>query len=271
MAVETPPADQNRTGAIHVGVEDGVATLAIDNPAALNAMTRAMWEALPDLIKRLEDRGDIRLMVLRGAGEKAFCTGADISEFDQNRVGTAVAAYDDINSAAFDAIAHAPFPTIAAIRGFCLGGGLQMALSCDLRFAAEDAVLGVPAARLGLGYNPRWIARLLATVRPPVAKDLLFTGRRVRAAEAFALGLLDRIAPVGRFDDDCAAFVQAIAANAPLTIRAAKRAIDHLASPLSTPDLAALDRLTAQCFDSADYAEGRAAFAARRKPIFQGQ
>jgi enoyl-CoA hydratase len=248
-----------------------VAVLILDNPARLNALTAKMWAAVPRLIADADADPAIRVIVLRGAGSKAFSAGADISEFDNARTGEAVETYDALNHAAFDALLGAAKPTIAMIDGFCLGGGLGIAACCDLRLASETATFAIPAAKLGLGYHPRWVRTLLTLAPPPAIKELLFTGRRHTAAEAIAIGLINRVCPAAELESETRTLAAMIAANAPLTIQAAKAAIDELTSKPETADIARLEGLVKLCFDSADYAEGRRAFSEKRQPWFQGK
>jgi enoyl-CoA hydratase len=243
---------------LHFDVDDaGVATITIDNVARMNAMSAAMWGALPGLIDQAESNPAVRVVMLRGAGTRAFSAGADISEFDTQRSGDAVHTYDKLNHNAFDALTNCAKPTIAMIHGFCLGGGLGLALACDLRVADEASTFAIPAA-------------ILRAVSPATAKLILFTGRRFNAAEALARGLVTSLA---RTDDlFVAAHVLAseIAGNAPLSVAAAKAMIDELAQRPGTADLAKLDHFIAACFESQDYVEGRLAFLEKRKPVFKG-
>lgn len=241
------------------------------NPARMNAFTAGMWRALPEILAAAEAEPGIRVIVLRGAGTRAFSAGADISEFDSARSGEATAAYDTLNDAAFRALSGCSKPTIAMIHGFCLGGGLAIALCADIRLADEAAEFAIPAAKLGLGYNARWVRPLLAAVPPARAKEMLFTGRRFKVAEALAMGLVNTVATTEELESKTRALAGEIAANAPLTVRAAKRTIDELTRNPQTPDLAALDAAVAACFASEDYAEGRLAFKEKRKPRFTGR
>ena len=184
------------TPALRAEIEGPVASVLIDNPARRNALDLAMWSAIPPLFERLESEPGVRVIVLRGAGELAFASGADISEFETVRsTAEGGKAYEAANEAAFRAIAQCALPVIAMIRGFCLGGGLGLAVSCDLRVAAEGAVFGIPAARLGVGYPPAAMAYVVAALGPMAAKDLFYTGRRIDTAEAARLGLLARVLP----------------------------------------------------------------------------
>jgi len=249
----------------------GVATITLHNPARMNALTAAMWAALPERVAKAATDPSVRVIVFRGAGERAFSAGADISEFETARAGTAADAYDALNHAAFEAVANCPKPTIAMIHGFCMGGGLGIALACDLRIADTAAQFALPPAKLGLGYNARWITPILRAISSADAKLLLFSARRIQASRALAMGLVAEVVPTDDLETATAALATEIAANAPLTIRAAKAAVDALSAPGVAPDMVALDRLVADCFDSADYAEGRRAFLEKRKPLFTGR
>ncbi len=253
-----------------VTLEGAVATLAVDNPAKRNAIDLEMWSALPALMATLEGDERVRAILLRGAGTGAFASGADIAEFSTVRADAAGGRrYEAANEAAFWAVAHCSKPTIAAIRSFCLGGGFGLALSCDIRIAEDGATFGIPAARLGVGYPPGAMALVVAALGPAAAKDLFFTARRIDAAEAQRLGVIQRVVAEAELDVEAALLADTIAANAPLTIRAAKTAIDRAAG-IGAPgaDPAALAEA---CFDSADYAEGRTAFLEKRQPVFTGR
>ena len=253
-------------------VKDGaIAWIVADNSARMNALTAAMWRALPGAVAAAVEDSAIRVVILRGAGDKAFSAGADISEFESARTGAAAADYDALNDAAFQALTTCPKPTIAMIHGFCLGGGLALALCCDMRLADDASQYAIPAAKLGIGYNARWVRPILAAIPPARAKELLFTGRRFRSAEAEAMGLVSRLTTAGDLEAATRALAAEIAANAPLSVMAAKRAVDEIARHPENPDVASLDAAVAQCFASEDYIEGRRAFLEKRKPEFKGR
>jgi enoyl-CoA hydratase len=265
--------DQNSPSAADVRLErDGpLAFLVADNAARMNAFTTGMWRALPQRIAAAEADPAVRVIILRGGGSRAFSAGADISEFEGARTGDNAKAYDALNHEAFAAIMGATKPVIAMVHGHCLGGGLGIAACCDLRIVDEAAQFAIPAAKLGIGFNPRWVGPLLALASPSRVKELLFTGRRFGAADALAMGLVDRVVPAADLEPTVRAIAAEIAANAPLTVKAAKATIDELTRHPATPDLARLDQAIQACFDSEDYAEGRRAFLEKRKPNFTGR
>lgn len=251
--------------------DSGICTILADNPSRLNAYTRDMWEALPKLVRQAEADPDVRVIVLRGAGTKAFSAGADISEFEGNRTGAEARRYDEINHEAFEAVGRATKPTIAMVYGYCFGGGCELAMCCDMRWAADDAVFSIPAAKLSIGYNPRWIRPMLSVVTAAKAKEMLFTGRRYGAAEAYDMGIANAVVPAADLEVETRKVALEMAANAPLSIRAAKEAVDEFAANPENPDFARLDRFVEACFESEDYAEGRRAFMEKRKPVFRGK
>ena len=256
---------------LSLAIDGAIAWITADNTGRMNALTADMWAAIPAHIALAQADERVRVIVVRGAGAKAFSAGADISEFETARTGDAAAHYDNLNHAAFEALTNCTKPTLAMIHGFCLGGGLAVAACCDLRLADEAAQFAIPAAKLGLGYNPRWVRTLLALAKPAHVKELLFTGRRFSSAEALAMGLVNRIYATETLETETRALAAMIAANAPLTIKAAKLAIDELTARPENPDSERLDSAVRACFDSDDYTEGRRAFAEKRKPQFKGR
>lgn len=259
------------TPKLRIAIADHVARVLIDNGERRNAFDFSMWRALPSLLAGLDRNDEVRVVVLSGAPSLPFCSGADISEFSTVRAtAEGGRAYEQSNVEAFDALSRLDKPVIAAISGFCMGGGMGLAAACDLRIAAEGTVFGIPAGRLGVGYPPAAMRYVVAAVGAQTAMDLFFTARRFGAEEAKASGFLSRVLPSEGFDAAINAIARQIAANAPLTLRAAKasiRAAAQLPKALSFEDCEAL---AARCFDSADYVEGREAFLEKREPKFTG-
>lgn len=257
---------------IRAEVEGPIGRLVIDNPTRRNAVSLAMWQAIPGAMDALGRHPDVRVIVVRGAGALAFVSGADIAEFSTVRKDAASArAYEAANGAAFAAVARSERPTIAMVRGFCLGGGLGLAAACDLRIAAADAVFGIPAARLGVGYPPDCVADLVAAVGAQTAKLMFFSARRIDASEALRVGLVAAVHAVEAFENETEALALQIARNAPLTIRAAKAAVDAVVEGALSERGEKLATLTDACFASDDFAEGRAAFLEKREPTFRGR
>lgn len=243
-----------------------------NNPARHNALSVDMWEAVPPLLAQARGDDRVRLVVFSGAGEKAFVSGADISQFEDMRAAReAVTRYEAMAEEALTGIADFPKPTLACIRGYCIGGGVNVAIACDIRIASDDAVFAIPAARLGLGYRYSAMKNLVDLVGPGVAKDLFFTARRIDAAEARALGLISRVATADGLDALLAEYTGAMADNAPLTIAAAKAITREILKPSPELDMALCTSLIRGCFESADYTEGRTAFMQKRKPVFTGR
>jgi enoyl-CoA hydratase/carnithine racemase len=260
------------TDKLRVEIDGGVARLLVDNSARRNAFDFSMWRALPALLRELDERDDARVVVLTGAPGLPFCSGADISEFSTLRAtAEGGRAYEQANMEAFDALSQVGKPVVAAISGFCMGGGMGLAAACDLRIAAQNATFAIPAGRLGVGYPPRAMKYIVAAVGPQSAFDLFFTARRVDAEEAKAAGFVSRILPNEGFDEEIGKIAAEIAANAPLTLRAAKAAIRLAAQLPGARGLDHCDELAGACFDSADYTEGRTAFLEKREPKFLGR
>ncbi len=261
----------DKTATLVAETEGAIRWIEIRNESRLNAFTKDMWAAVPRLVAEADADPAIRVVAFRGAGEKAFSAGADISEFGTNRTGDAARAYDEINDAAYVAISACTKPTIAMVRGYCFGGASVLALSCDMRIADDRAVFSIPAAKLSLGYNPRWIRPMLQVMTPARAKEMLFTGGRYGATEALAMGMVNRVVPGADIRDATVTLAGEIAQNAPLSLRAAKAAVDQLAAHPETVDMGALDALAQACFASEDFKEGQRAFLEKRKPRFSGR
>jgi len=258
------------SGTLTTRIDGAVAHVLIDNLPKRNAMTLAMWQALPRVLEDICAVPEVRVIILEGAGHEAFVSGADISEFETVRSDAASSqSYEDATFAAMEALRLAPLPTIAAIRGYCMGGGLGLALSCDLRLARADAVFAIPAAKLGVGYAFAGVKTLVDVVGAARAREILYTARRYDAEDAARCGLVTRVIAGEDFEAEVAATAQTLSRNAPLTIAAAKRAIEE-ATNAGAADTAAVSTMVKACFASADYAEGRKAFLEKRAPEFKG-
>jgi enoyl-CoA hydratase/carnithine racemase len=250
---------------------DGIGWLIFNQPEKLNAVSYDMWVAVPKIISAFEADPEVRVIVMTGAGEKAFVSGADISEFEQKRgTADAIKVYNEAGDRANAALINATKPTIAMIRGYCIGGGLGLALTADLRICGDTSTFAVPAARLGLGYAYAGIKRLVDVVGPSFAKEIFYTARQFTAEEARIMGLVNRVLAVADVESYVRKYAATIAGNAPLTIKAAKMAINAATKDPDKRDLATVQTAVDACFASDDYREGRTAFMEKRKPAFKG-
>ncbi len=257
---------------IIVRKEAGVGWIIFNNPARHNAMSLEMWEGLGSVMDGFARDDDVRAIVLRGAGDKAFVAGADISQFKEKRTGTeAVRVYNATSETANTALQNCPKPTIAMIRGYCIGGGTGIAAGCDIRIASDDARFAITAAKLGLGYRYPGVKRVADLVGPSFTAEIFFTGRQFSAAEALAMNLVNRVVPVAELEKYTLEYANAIVANAPLTIAAVKRCLIEYQKHPREQDLDACQAMIDACFASDDYREGQAAFMEKRKPVFMGR
>ena len=245
--------------------------IVFDHPERRNAIGTEMWRQIPAAVDELERDAEVRVVLLRGEGETAFVAGADISEFGEMRTGASAARYDVEGAHAFAALAGLSKPLVAMIHGYCVGGGVAIALCADLRYAAEDARFAIPAARLGLGYHVSGIEMLQQLVGPSRAKEIFFTARRYSAAEAYDIGLVNAVLPAPDLEAHVRDTALSIASNAPLTVRSVKRIVSELAKPEAKRDLDAANASIRECFESDDYREGVQAFLEKRPPRFQGR
>jgi len=253
-------------------IDGAIGWITFNKPQRRNAISTDMWEALPRILDDFEANPDVRVIVLKGAGDKAFISGADISQFEQARnTPEQVAAYERFVEGSGERLQTVAKPTIAMIRGYCIGGGVAVALNCDLRICSDDSKFGVPAARLGLGYRASGINKLVATVGPAYAKEIFFTARHFTADEAERMGLVNRVVPVAELEDYVRSYCATIADNAPLTMLAVKRTVHEIGKLPEHVDRELCDRLVKACFASEDYREGRTAFMEKRRPQFKGR
>lgn len=250
---------------------DGIGWMTFNNPARRNATSLEMWEAIDVILKDFEADDSVRVIVMKGAGGKAFVAGADISEFKEKRNDAEAAErYAKTSDGAKYLLANLKKPLIAEINGFCLGGGLAVAMSADMRFAAEDAQFGVPAGRLGIAYNFDSLRRLVQLVGPAMANEIMFTARRLNAEEALRIGLVNRVMPVGELGATVKEIAQTIGKNAPLSVNASKVTIKEVLKDESQRNMGMLAQISEECFNSNDYKEGRQAFMEKREPVFTG-
>jgi enoyl-CoA hydratase/carnithine racemase len=251
---------------------DGVGVVTFNNPDKRNAMSLEMWEGFGEALTSLRDDETVRVVILHGAGGKAFVSGADISQFEKTRHNAAASEDYARRSAAQRALlADYPKPTIACIQGFCLGGGMQVAMLADIRIAAHGSQFGIPAAKLGIAYGYDGLRHLVSLVGPSWARLLMYTGMRIDAAEALRIGLVERLFPEDQLWGETMAIAETISQNAPLAIKAAKITIAEVLKDESRRDMDAVTAIGTACMDSADFREGRQAFMAKRKPQFSGR
>ena len=251
--------------------EGRVGYVIFNNPERRNAVSLEMWEATAKILADFGSDNNIRVVVLMGAGDKAFVSGADISKFENERANEeAIARYNQTVERANAAIYDYPKPTIAMIRGYCIGGGVGLALSCDLRVCSDDSRFAVPAAKLGLGYPYHGLKKLVDVVGISFAKEIFYTARQFDAEEARTMGLVNRVVKAAELEAYVKKYAEMIGENAPLTIAATKFTIGEVVKDESKRDIAECATMVKKCFESADYTEGRRAFMEKRTPVFTG-
>jgi enoyl-CoA hydratase/carnithine racemase len=259
------------SGELRIEKNGSIAQLVFDHEKRRNAITVDMWEAIPSAVRAVRDDSEVRVVLMRGAGSEAFVSGADISEFEKLRTGASGREYDAMTARAFAALQGLDKPLLASIHGFCIGGGAAIALTADLRYAADDALFAVPPARLGLGYHTAGIRALIRTVGFSETADLLFTARRVPADEARHIGLVNEVFAKSVLDEQVATIARRIAENAPLTIRSAKISLQELAKLETERDNHRIAESIEHCYQSEDFKEGVRAFLEKRRPRFTGR
>ena len=252
-------------------VEEGVGYITFNNPEKHNAVSIEMWDALEKILDEFRSSQEIRVIVLNGAGGKSFVSGADISKFDKERSSKeAVLSYNKRTQKVYELLETFPKPTIAMIDGYCIGGGLNLAVCCDIRICSEKSKFAMPAAKLSLGYPFSSIKRLFDVMGPGMAKHFMFTAEKISASEALACGLVQKLVSAENIETYIRDYALTISHNAPLTIKAMKQiGIEILKNP-DERDLLLCEQLASACFDSEDYKEGRKAFMEKRKPNFKG-
>src|SRR6266446_2020524 len=259
-------------GKILQSVADGVGVITFNNPEKRNAMSLEMWEGLGNALIELRDNPDVRVVIMVGAGDKAFVSGADISQFEKTRHNAqASEEYSKRSAAPRALLADYPKPIIACIRGFCLGGGMQVAMLADIRMASDNSQFGIPAAKLGIAYGYDGLKHLVSLVGPSWARLLMYTGMRIDSAEALRIGLVDRVVPDTELWSATLDIARTISGNAPLAIKAAKITIAQILKDPDKRDMDAIKQIGTACMDSEDFREGRRAFMEKRKPQFHGR
>lgn len=252
-------------------IDGPIGWMTFNKPSRRNAVSLDMWEAMPEILARFESDPAVRVIVLKGAGDVAFVSGADISQFEKTRSNPEVNAhYDATLERATQALAECSKPTIAMIRGWCIGGGMAIAVSCDLRIATEGSKFGIPAARLGLGYGAPGVRKLMDLVGPSNTKEIFFTARHFSAHEAQIMGLVNRVVADAELEAYTRQYCATIGENAPMTMKTLKRTVAELLKG-DAGDMAVCAEMIQACFDSEDFIEGRRAFMEKRRPVFKGR
>jgi enoyl-CoA hydratase/carnithine racemase len=257
---------------LRVEKRGAVGWLVFDQPAKKNAINDAMWRGIPPAMQRFDEDPEVRCVAFRGSGTEAFASGADISEFEKVRSDkNAIAGYDDLLDRVLHSIQGSMKPSVAMIHGFCMGGGLEIALACDLRYSGTSGQFGIPAAKLGLAYNIEGHKRLMETVGHAWAREIMFLGRRYPADQALAMGLVHRVVPDAELESYVNDVIRTLCENAPLSIANTKTILEEYAKSAGAPDPARMRAAIERCAKSADYIEGRRAFMEKRKPRFQNK
>jgi enoyl-CoA hydratase/carnithine racemase len=263
--------DKTKTEKMLARKDGGVGYVIFNNPERRNAVSLDMWARTTEILADFERDDEVRVVVLTGAGGKAFVSGADVSRFESERSSLeATRVYNQTVEKANASIYEFPKPTIAMIRGYCIGGGLGLALCCDLRICSDNSKFAIPAAKLGLGYGYPGVKRLTDVVGPAFAKEIFYTARQFDAEEARLMGIVNRVVLEAELEDYVKSYADTIAVNAPLTVKTAKYIVNEAVKDESKRDLARCRELVEQCFASNDYTEGRRAFMEKRKPAFTG-
>lgn len=264
--------ERHADGLLLAGTVDQVGYLVVNNPERHNAISLDMWEAATGVLASMSADQGTRALVVTGAGGKAFASGADISKFEKERsTDEAVEHYGKTSAAFYEALEHFPKPSIAVVKGYCIGGGLALAVGCDLRICTDRSSFAIPAAKLGLGYGYAGIKRLTRLVSTSSAQEIFYTARQFTAEEAFDMGLVNRVLPATVIDTYVSDYLKRICENAPMTIAAVKAVTLAIAQDEADRDHEKLDDMVSACFRSDDYIEGRRAFMEKRKPDFKGR
>ena len=271
LAGNAPPREY-ADGKMLAVKDGGIGFITFNQPEKRNAMSVEMWQGLAEILDDFREDSGVRVVIMNGAGGKAFVSGADISQFEKRRANAdAQEEYAQLTSGGRARLANFPKPSIAAIQGFCLGGGLAIAMHTDLRIASANSQFGIPAARLGIAYAFDGLRTLVQLVGPAHARMILYTGTRMGAEEAARIGLINKVVPEESLTDTVLELARTIAGNAPLSIAANKLCIDNILKDPADRDLEAIARAGRTCLDSEDYREGRTAFMEKRQPRFQGR
>jgi len=272
MDTRTTNTREYAGGKMLAAKDDGIGYITFNQPEKRNAMSVEMWQGLAEILDEYREDAAVHVVVMSGAGGKAFVSGADISQFAERRANAeAQEEYARITGEGRNKLATFPKPTIAQIRGFCMGGGLAIAMQTDLRIATEESQFGIPAARLGIAYAFDSLRSLVDLVGPAHARMILYTAKRIDAHEAARIGLINKAVPDAELETAVLDIARTIAGNAPLSVMANKLCIDQIVKDAEDRDLAAVERAGRECLDSADYREGRTAFMEKRPPRFLGR